>query len=297
MSLPRHLFTPAFRYQNLGRSFAVIVGIMVFIATFTTAAEAVLLTTSYLWGRTAETRLTVEIPAVGDEASISQAERVKQAVFLLRAMPEVETVTPLSDAEIERLLSPWFNKPELLKSMPLPVLIDVERKSGSELSADKIQVALKSFISDARVNDHGTWTNDVWRLVRGLTLLGGLTIALTALTLVIAVSLICRAVIAAEHETISLLHLMGAENSDIARHFQMQASHIASRAAGIGFLSALAVTGVLFFSTRHIADLSTLGWGHWAGVGIVTFLVPLCATVIATLTSRISVMRLIKTFP
>jgi cell division transport system permease protein len=297
MSLPRHLFTPAFRYQHLGRSFAAIVGIMVFIATFATAAEAVLLTAGYLWGRTAETLLTVEIPAVGDEASTSQADRIRQALSLLRAMPEVEAVTPLSNDEVERLLSPWFNKPELLRSLPVPALIDVERKSGSVLSADKIQSILKNSISDVRVNDHGVWMQDVWRLVRGLTLLGGMTIALTAITLVIAVSLICRAVIAAERETISLLHLMGAENIDIARHFQVQASHIASRAAIAGFLIALVVTSVLFFSTQHIANLSTLGWGHWAGVVMVSLLVPFCATVIATITARLSVMRLIETFP
>ncbi|MFA5040110.1 MAG: hypothetical protein WC464_00560 [Bdellovibrionales bacterium] len=297
MSLPRHLFTPAFRYQHLGRSFAAIVGIMVFIATFATAAEAVLLTASYLWGRTAETLLTVEIPATGDEASMTQAERIKQATSLLRAIPEVSSATPLSNDEVERLLSPWFDKPELLSSMPLPTLIDVERKSGADLSSAKIKSVLKPLVSDVRVNDHGTWTKDVWRLVRGLTLLGGLTIALTALTLVIAVSLICRAVIAAERETISLLHLMGTENIDIALHFQAQASHIAFRAAVTGFLIALFVTSALFFMTHNLANLSSLGWQHWASVGIVSLLVPLCATVIAMVTARISVMRLIETFP
>jgi cell division protein FtsX len=90
---------------------------------------------------------------------------------------------------------------------------------------------------------------------------------------------------------------MGAENIDIARHFQVQASHIASRAAIAGFLIALVVTSVLFFSTQHIANLSTLGWEHWAGVVMVSLLVPFCATVIATITARLSVMRLIETFP
>jgi cell division transport system permease protein len=297
MSLPRHLFTPAFRVQHLGRSFAAIVGIMVFIASFATAAETVLLTASYLWGQTMETRLTVEIPAVGDEASMPQAERVRQAVSVLRALPDVGMVSPLSDSEVERLLGPWFNKPELLRALPLPTLIDVDRKPGAELSAQKIQAALKNVVSDAKVNDHGAWTRDVWRLVRGLTLLGGLTIALTALTLVIAVSLICRAVIAAEHETISLLHLIGAENKDIARHFQSQASRIAARAAAIGFLFALFLTLGLFFSTRDIMNLSSLEWIHWVSVGIVSLLVPFCATAIATVTARISVMRLIETFP
>ena len=297
MTLPRHLFTPAFRHQHLGGSFAAIVGIMVFIATFATAAEAVLLTASYVWEQTAENRLTVEIPAVGDEASMPQAERIKQATSLLRALPGISSVETLSASEVERLLSPWFNRPELLRALPLPTLIDVERSSEPDLTAAKIQTALRNVVSDARVNDHGTWLQDAWRLVRGLTLLGGLTILLTALTLIISVSLICRAVIAAERETISLLHLMGTENIDIARHFEAQASHIASRASIIGFLIAFVVTSALFFSTRHMADLSTLGWHHWLGVGIITLLVPFGATALATKAAKISVMRLIETFP
>ncbi len=297
MSLPRHLFTPAFRHQHLGGSFAAIVGIMVFIATFAMAAEAVLLTASYVWEQTAEDRLTVEIPAVGDEASMSQAERIKQATSLLRALPGIKSVETLSTSEVERLLSPWFNKPELLRTLPLPTLIDVERSSDPELTAAKIQAALRNVVSDARVNDHGTWLQDAWRLVRGLTLLGGLTILLTAVTLILSVSLICRAVISAERETISLLHLMGTENIDIARHFETQASRIALRASVIGFLIAFVVTGTLLLSTRELADLSMLNWYHWLSVGGFSLLVPFGATALSTAAAKISVMRLIETFP
>jgi cell division transport system permease protein len=297
MSLPRHLFTPAFRSQHLGRSFAAIVCIMVFIATFATAAEAALLTMGFIWGQTAETRITVEIPAVGDEASMTQAERVTQAAQMLRGMPGVELVMPLADEDVARLLQPWFSEPELLKALPLPTLIDVERKPGSGLTAGQIQDALKNVVSDAHVDDHGAWTQDVWRLISGLSLLGCVTIALTGITLVIAVSLICRAVMAAEHETISLLHLLGTEDKDIAFHFQLQSERIALRASTVGFVAALTVTAGLLFLTRNIADFSTLHMQHWAGLAAAAFLVPVCAIGIASTTARISVMRLIKSFP
>ncbi|MDD3370996.1 MAG: hypothetical protein PHE27_04115, partial [Alphaproteobacteria bacterium] len=175
MSLPRHLFTPSFRHQHLGRSLAVIVGIMVFIASFAVAAETVLLTASYLWGRAVDTRMTVEIPAVGDETSMSQPERIKQALAILRAMPELSAVVPLADKDVSELLEPWFKDPGLLKTLPLPTLIDIEHKPGTSLSAEKIRDSLKVAVNDVQVNDHGDWTKDIWRLVRGLTILGSLT--------------------------------------------------------------------------------------------------------------------------
>jgi len=297
MSLPRHLFTPSFRHQHLGRSFAVIVAIMVFIATFATAAETVLLTLGYSWGQTMESRLTVEIPAVGDEAAQPQAERVKQATAILRAMPGIGLVVPLSDSEVARLLQPWFSQPELLKALPLPTLIDVERTPGALLTAAQIQDSLKTAVSDAHVDDHGLWTQDVWRLVDGLSILGGLTIALTGLTLIIAVSLICRAVMAAEHETISLLHNLGANDGDIADHFQAQAGRISRRAALMGFAAALAATLLLMLATRHLADLSNLHMRQWGMLAVAACVVPLFAIYLATATARASVLRLIRSFP
>jgi cell division transport system permease protein len=297
MSLPRHLFSPSFRHQHLGRSFATIVCIMVFIATFATAAEAVLLTMGFTWGQNVESRLTVEIPAVGDEAATPQAERVRQASAILHGMPGVGLVMPLSDDEVQRLLRPWFSQPELLKALPLPTLIDVERLPGSPVTAEQIGDALKNVVSDARVDDHGAWVKDIWRLIDGLSILGGLTIALTGITLIIAVSLICRAVMAAEHETISLLHSLGAEDEDIARHFQAQARYISRRAAAVGFAAALAATAALVIATRHSADLDVLGPARWAALACVATAVPVFATQLASLTARGAVMRLIRSFP
>lgn len=297
MPLPRHLFTPAFRSQHLGRSFGVIVAVMVFIATFATAAEAGLLALGYSWGQTMESRITVEIPAVGDEAGTPQAERVKQAMDLLKAMPAVGFAMPLSDDEVGRLLQPWFSEQQLLKSLPLPTLIDVERKPGMALTSAQIESSLKQKIHDVRVDDHGAWTQDVWRLIHGLSIVGGLMIALTATTLVVAVSLLCRAVTAAEHETIALLHILGTEDRDIAHHFQNQAERLAWRAALTGFTGALCVTATLMFVTRHIADFSTLSVWHWTGLAGAALAVPLAAIALSTTTARLSVLRRLRSLP
>lgn len=291
MSLPRTLFSPAFRARHLGRSFAVIVGIMVFIATFATAAETSLLTLGYDWGKTMESRITVEIPAVGDESGTSQADRVQKAIAILRATPEAGLVIPLSDSEVAGLLQPWFSEQDLLKTLPLPTLIDVIRKPGATLTADQIQDRLRSVVSDAHVDDHGAWLQDAWRLEHGLALVGGMMIVLTAITLFIAVTLLCRTVTASEHETIGLLHLLGARDRDIARHFQSQAERLAWRAAAAGFVIALAVTAALMYCTRHIVDFSTLTPLRWGLLAALVSLVPVGAIGIAAVTARLSVMR------
>lgn len=297
MSLPRQLFTPVFHSRHLGRSFAVIVGVMVFIATFATAVETGLYALGSRWGETMESRITVEIPAVGDESSTPQAERVAQATAVLRAIPEIGMVMPMSDEEVERLLRPWFNQPTLLRSLPLPTLIDVERKPGAALAADKIQAEVRKAVSDAQVDDHGAWTQDIWRLVRGLGLVGGMTILLTAASLVVAVGLLCRAVMASERDTIALLHLLGAADADIANHFKAQAESLSWRAAALGFGGAAIVTACIMFVTRHIANYASLTPLHWAFLAGATAAVPVVAIFLTTVTARRSVLSLLGRLP
>src|ERR1700722_17839029 len=123
MSAPL-LFAPSFRHQKLGWLFIAIVMIMVYIATFAMAAEAALSSVTLSRNQGLANHLTIEIPAVEDESSTPQAARIKQAVAVLHAVPDVINVRPVPEEETERLLQPWIAEPELLKKLPLPALID-----------------------------------------------------------------------------------------------------------------------------------------------------------------------------
>lgn len=297
MALPRHIFAPAFRHQKLSWLFACLVGIMVYVATFSMATEATLSAITFTWDKGMEARMTVSIPAVSDEASRTQADRLQQAVSILRGMPDITRVTLVSDEETTRLLRPWISEPALLKAISVPSLIDIERKTASTITASDIQSRLKNTIHDVRVDDHAVWLTDMKNLVRGLSAIAGLMIILTGITLIIAVSLICRAIMATEHETISLLHIMGAEDNDIAEHFQFHAARLAWPASWIGFVAAMVSVAILLFFLRHFADPAMLQPLHWMGLIITALLVPLIAIWMTAFTARISTLKLLHLSP
>jgi len=297
MSLPRHIFAPAFRHQKLSWFFAALVGVMVYVATFAMAAEATLSAMTVTWDKGMETRMTIEIPAVDDESGRPQADRIQQTIAVLRAMPDIVSIRAVPEDETLTLLKPWISQPELLKALPIPALIDIERKDGSQLTVADIQNHLKTVVEDVRVDDHAAWVANISHLVSGLSIMAALMIILTAITLVIAVSLICRAIMATERETISLLHTIGAEDRDIARHFQFHAKRLATPASWIGFALALASTAVLLFFLRNMADASLLQPLHWVILLVTTLVVPLAAITIAALAARVSTLKLLYTMP
>ncbi|MER2519848.1 MAG: hypothetical protein ABTQ34_04065 [Bdellovibrionales bacterium] len=297
MSLPRKFFDPSFRHRHLGGFFSALVGIMVFLATFATAAEATLSAVTLTWDRGMREMLTVEIPAVEDESSMPQEERVRQTLAILRAIPDIAKATPLPEKEAMKLLSPWIRSQELLKTLPIPALIDVERRPGSGLLAEDIRRKIQAAASDARVDDHAEWIKDLTRFVDGLTIFGGVMIVLTGLTLAIAVSLLCRAVMVTERETVTLLHSMGAEDSDIARHFEHQARRLAIPASLAGFMLAIPCAGLCLYFLRHFADASLLPALHWVGLAFAVILVPVGAMVIAAISARVSAQGFLRAMP
>ena len=182
-------------------------------------------------------------------------------------MPEVANVQVLSDAQTHELLKPWINQAELLKSLPVPTLIDIDRKAGVSLSAQDLRDRLKPVANTIQVDDHAVWLADLVRVVRGLMIIAGIVIALTLVAVVFAVSLLCRVVVATEHETIALLHVMGAEDDDVARHFQYHAGRLSLPAALCGYAFGIVSAGALVFFLHNFADTSFLAWQHWTILG------------------------------
>jgi cell division transport system permease protein len=297
MALPNNFFAPSFRTQRLGSFFALLVGIMVFLATFSSVAEVIISAATLNWNQHAENRLTIELPAVGDEATTPQPERIKQTMGLLHAMPGVQNITQLSDHEVEDLLRPWINQPELLKSLPLPTLIDVQRSDNSMVTAEDIRQQIKIIAPDVRVDDHAAWLGDLKHFVHSLVFLAGLMIVLTGCTLAITVNLLCRAIMAAEYETISLLHILGAEDASIAKHFAHHAGRLSIPPACIGFGLGITVAGTLILFVRHLADLSGLSSLLWIVLTAIICLVPVSAVVLTRVTARLSTFSTLDAMP
>lgn len=297
MSLPHKFFEPSFRYRRLGTFLALIVGVMVFIATFITAAESALSLATVVWNVGQSNQMTVEIPAIEEEASTDQGDRAKQAIAILEAMPGIGKVHQVPDAEAQKLLQPWIGDGDVLASLPLPTLIDVEKLPGNKLSADDVRLQLKATLRDVRVDDHAAWLADLARFVDGMAAFGILMIGLAAMTLILAVSLVCRTIMATERETISLLHIMGAEDNDIACHFESHTRQLAFSAAVIGFVGAVFSAGILLFFMRHFADPAVLSGMHWGVLLLLIMAVPLAAIFIASLSAKYSVLNALRAMP
>lgn len=208
------------------------VGLLVFLATLAFAAGMFLSSAGEAWRQNLSGTLTVQIPAseTGD-----RAVRVAAAVELLRATPGIVAVRPIPDAEIAALLEPWLGKQVLGLELPMPDLIDATVGKDSEIDLPALSTRLSQVAPGAVVDDHAVWLR---RLTDFAAIAETVSFAVMIVILMSAVATVIfttRTGLAIHSDVVEVLHLIGAQDSYVARQFQSHTCGLAAIGAAIGF--------------------------------------------------------------
>lgn len=291
MGMPSNLFSTAFRQQRLGLMFTIIMVLMVYLGTLAMAAQAVLARTALTWGYDLKSRLTVEIPFVPDEDSLLKASKRDKIIAALHAMPEVADVTLVKEDETRRLLQSWINDADLLDALPLPQLLDVTIKVGASLEPETLRRALAQQTGDAHVYSHASWMAKLFGFLTGLGVIAAVMLVLTAFAVVTVISVVCRAALVVQHDTIELLYFMGAPDHAIAKQFQKHIQALAIPASLMGFVLAVLTVAMLAFMLSSLGGLSLIAPLSWVTVGGMMTLIPVGGAILAIVAARLSLLK------
>ena len=274
------------------------VGLLVFLATLAFAAGMFLSSAGDTWRQSLSGTLTIQIPAaLSANTSAAAAEehraQVSAAAELLRATPGIVSARRIPDAEIAAMLEPWLGKQVLGLDLPMPELIDavVASEAGIDLSA--LSTRLAEVAPGALVDDHAVW-------LRRLTDFAGVAETVSfAVMIVILISAVATVIfttrtgLAIHSDVVEVLHLIGAQDSYVARQFQVHTLRLATIGAVAGFAFG---AGVVFLAQTYGGRLSggllsdlALGPLQWA----LLFVLPVVAILLVVVTVGITVMRVL----
>src|SRR5580693_783744 len=110
------------------RSLAAVVAIMTFLASLTTGAAMLVVSTAGTWQSEVGREVTVQVrPAPGRDIEAD----VDKAVALVRAANGIAEVQPYSKAQSQQLVEPWLGSGLRLDDLPIPRLIVVKLVPGT----------------------------------------------------------------------------------------------------------------------------------------------------------------------
>lgn len=229
------------------------------------------------------------------------AADLNKAIALLQEAEGVVSVEDMGEEAGKALLEPWLGS-EGLDALPIPRLLRVKVDEQSPPDFEVLAAELQQVLPNASLDTHRRWEAELARMAGSLSLLSALVLALIVLSAVAMVISASRAVLEGNRPIVDVLKLVGAEDRFISR--QMDWRFLATGLWG-GFLG-LGLALITFFA------LGYAGWAASPGLAaasrglfyiptadswipyVALLAVPLAATVIALVTSRMALTQMLQ---
>lgn len=268
-----------------------LIAFMVFLAVLSLAGMLLLHATAKKWDNGVSGTLTIQISPSDDPKD--DEIRTAEVLRILKTVPEITFFEALTTEELLVLLEPWLGTGMNDIDLPLPRLISVEYDEDGGVDVEGLTRKLSSRVPGVTVDDHRVWLDRFVRLIRMIEAVATAVLIFISLATVGTVVFTTRTGLAIHREGIEVLHLIGARDSYIATQFATHAGTLGVRGGLMGM--ALAIPTVMGMGSladgmeANMLPELNLTVVHW----VILASLPLIVSIIARMTARITVMRML----
>ena len=280
------------------RSLTAVMAVMCYLAVMAVGSMILIDRAVSHWAKGLSSEATVQLREISGR---DMEADIKIALNILQNASGVSSVDVLPREVGEKLLEPWIGRQGLDK-LPVPRLIRLSIDESKPPDFAALEANLQEAVPSARLDTHSRWQSELKRMAGTLTLFSSLILALIGASAIAMVVFASRAVLDSNRSIVDVLKLAGAENRFIAREIDRRFLSTGFWAGLIGLLlGVLTFSALGFFGGAENNGVAAAARGlfYMPAQGLdwqlAWFLaVPALATVIALLTSRLSLMRMLR---
>jgi len=266
-----------------GRLLPWVIAVMAYLAALGLAGVVTLDQSVANWRAALSHTVTVQITAGEESARNTQRDAV---VKLLKNTPGIDSALPMTKSEVKGLLEPWLGTGNVIDDLPIPLLIDVTLSRDQDVDLAALGKKIAAVAPDAELDDHGNWLQRFIDLAENMKLIAEGIVTLVGLATVAIVIFATRAGMAIHHDTIEILHLIGAKDSFIASQFQRHFLRLGLKGGligvGIALLSLLGISRLSF----GLEDAFIPRLGFSVTLVVVLLILPVLASFLTMITAR-----------
>ena len=218
----------------------------------------------------------------------------EKAVEFLKSVNGVTKVTPLTDEQLDELLSPWLGDDVDISDLPTPRIIDVKISPDADIDFAQLSMDLAQASPQATLDSHKLWLNKLISFADGINLIASTVLLLVAAITSGAIFYTTQMSLGLHHNIIEILHIVGAKDAYIAQQYTKRMGFLGFLGGIIGLF--FAVPAIFFIGNLAlkieggIISDATLGFGDWA----IILSLPLFAMFISMLTAYYTVKQTLK---
>ncbi len=273
-----------------GATLVLVVAAMCYLACLAFGAMVTVTRSANDWTAQLEGSLTIQVKAHPD---IAAEDQITAALSVLDDVEGIERASALSEEEIRSLLDPWLGETTESEDLPLPALIDVELSADANVDMSSLAERLAAAAPGIELDTHRQWLGELLGAARSAVWLSVGILTLITLTTVAIVVFATRASLAANHESVEVLHLVGAPDEFVANEVQKHFLQLGLRGGAGGLAAAivtfLAITWLGSEGGAFLLPVPGLMLGDYPWL----LLVPAIVALTTTIAARITVLRVL----
>jgi cell division transport system permease protein len=279
------------------RTLTAVMAVMCFLAVLSVGAMLLINRAVAQWASGLASEVTVQLPQLSTR---NMDDDLAVLTKLLGNIEGVKDVKILDRTEGEKLVAPWIGS-DGLDALPIPRLMRVVVDEKIQPDFAVMEQLIEQAVPTARLDTHRRWEAELRRMASTLTLLSTLILALISVSAVAMVVFASRAVLEANRNIVEVLHIAGADDGFIAGEINRRFITTGLWAGVIGLAGGI----ITFFALGYWGVAENQGVASaarglfylpqendWSSLASF-MLVPLGATVIALVTSRITLKRML----
>jgi len=271
-----------------------LIALMVFLSVIAGGVLATLDTLIERWDTGVGHTMTIQLPENNNKKN--NAVELQEVLSVLASNKKIKRYEVISDQRTKELLAPWLGNMEKLDILPIPSLIDIEIIPGANLQAEDLQAAIRNKVPKVIVDDHRVWLLRLIKLIRTIELVTFITLGFILLALVGTIIFVTRTSLEVHRDVIEVLHLIGAQDTYIAKQFAGRAMVMAFRGAVLGIILG---TPALLTIGYFLAKMQTIVFIE-PGLNVIYVILgislPILVGLIAQMTAKITVLKLLSRF-
>jgi len=269
-----------------GRSLTAVVAIMTFLASLTTGAVMMVVSSASDWQSDVGREVTIQIrPTSGRDIEAD----VRTAIAVARGAPGIADVRAYSKEESAQLVEPWLGSGLALNDLPIPRMIVVKLISGATPDFAALRTTLAAQVPSASLDDHRGWIDRMRAMADTAVAAGVAILVLVVAVTVLSVTFATRGAMATNRPIVEVLHYVGATDGFVASQFQRHFLILGFKGGAIGGGGAITLFGILGAANAWLAgtaggdEAAALFGGFSLGVaGYVAILVQIVLMAVVT---------------
>ena len=279
-----------------GRSLTAVVAIMTFLASLTTGAVMMVVSSASDWQSDVSREITIQVrPVPGRDIEAD----VRAAIDITRATPGITDVRAYTKEESAQLIEPWLGSGLALGELPIPRMIVVKLASGTPPDFAALRNALAAKVPSASLDDHRGWIDRMRTMAETAVVVGIAILALVLAVTMLSVTFATRGAMAANRPIVEVLHYVGATDGFVASQFQRHFLILGFKGGAIGGGAAIVLFGILGAANTWLAgtaggdEAAALFGGFSIGIGgyVAILIQVMLMAVVTALTSRRTVSQ------